>query len=141
MFEMGTVYVVRSISGVPLFLLYLAVATALLTLFLLLYLKATRHDEIGLIRAGNASAAVSLSGAMIGFCLPLSKALAQAASIPDLVIWAGLALIVQLTAYGIANLVVPQLSEKIEQNMLSAALISAGLSITCGMLSAAAMTE
>ena len=141
MFEMGTVYVVRSISGVPLFLLYLSVATALLTLFLLLYLKATRHDEIGLIRAGNASAAVSLSSAMIGFCLPLSKALAQAASIPDLVIWAGLALVVQLTAYGIANLVVPQLSEKIEQNMLSAALVSAGLSITCGMLSAAAMTE
>lgn len=141
MFEMGTVYVVRSISGVPLFLLYLAVAAALLTIFVLLYLKATRHDEIGLIRAGNASAAVSLSGAMIGFCLPLSKALAQAASIPDLVIWAGLALIVQLAAYGIANLMVPGLSEKIEQNMLSAAIAAAGLSLTCGMLSAAAMTE
>jgi putative membrane protein len=78
---------------------------------------------------------------MIGFCLPLSKALAQAASIPDLVIWAGLALIVQLAAYGIANLMVPGLSEKIEQNMLSAAIAAAGLSLTCGMLSAAAMTE
>lgn len=141
MFEMGTVYVVRSISGVPLFVLYLAVAAALLAIFVLLYLKATRHDEIGLIRAGNASAAVSLAGAMIGFCLPLSKALAQAATIPDLVIWAGLALIVQLAAYGIANLMVPGLSEKIEQNMLSAAIAAAGLSLTCGILSAAAMTE
>jgi uncharacterized membrane protein YjfL (UPF0719 family) len=48
---------------------------------------------------------------------------------------------VQLAAYGIANLMVPGLSEKIEQNMLSAAIAAAGLSLTCGMLSAAAMTE
>lgn len=141
MFEIGTAYIIRSISGVPLFLLYLAVSAALLTVFLLLYLRVTRHDEIGLIRQGNVSAAVSLSGAMTGFCLPLAKALAQAATIPDLVIWAGLALLIQLAAYGVANLVVSGLSEKIEQNMLSAAVMAAGLSLTCGMLSAAAMTE
>lgn len=141
MFEMGTAYVIRSISGMPLFALYLGVSAALLALFLTLYLWATRHDEIGLIRAGNASAAISLSGAMIGFCFPLAKALAQAASMPDLVLWAGLALLVQLAAYGVANLVIPGLSHKIEQNMLAAGIVVSALSIASGMLSAAAMTE
>lgn len=128
-------------TGVPLFLLYLAVASALLLLFLVFYLGATRHDEVGLIREGNASAAVALAGATLGFCIPLSKALAQASSIPDLVIWGGIALAVQLVAYGIANLVIPGLSSKIEENTLASAVVLAALSLACGMLSAAAMTQ
>ncbi len=140
MFELGTAYV-RTISGLPLFLLYLGSAAALLALFLVLYLRVTRHDEIALIRAGNASAAVSLAGAMIGFCLPLARALEQAATLSDLVFWAGLALLVQFLAYGLANRLVPGLATKIEQNMLSAAMTLAALSLASGMLSAAAMTE
>lgn len=137
--EQGSVYA-HALVAMPLYALYLAVAAAFVILFVIAYLAATRHDEIGLIRAGNTSAALALGGALMGFTLPLATAVAQASSLADLSLWAALALVVQLLAYGISNLVVPGLSGKIEQNALSAALVAATLSITCGLLSAAAMT-
>ena len=54
------------------FLIFFAVAIALLFAFTWIYVKITPYKEITLIREGNHAAAISLSGAMLGFALPLS---------------------------------------------------------------------
>jgi hypothetical protein len=60
-------------TTLPAFLAYFAVAMVLLALFLLVYLNVTPYHEMALIRAGNSAAAVSLSGALLGFAMPSSQ--------------------------------------------------------------------
>lgn len=132
--------VLSSLLGVPNFILYVLVGSALLAIFVVVYVRCTAHDEWALIRQGNLTASIALSGTMIGFVIPLSKAIAQASSIPDLLVWGMAAFVVQLAAYGVARLLVPDLSAKIESNTAAAGTILAGVSITSGMLNAAAMT-
>jgi putative membrane protein len=129
-----------SAAGIPNFVLYLAIGGALTFVFAVVYVRITGHPEIKLIRDGNASAAIAFGGALIGFALPLSKAIAQASSVPDCVLWGTLALVVQLLAYGATRLVMPDLSANISRNMMAAGILAAAVSIMAGQLNAASMT-
>ncbi|MGL4242675.1 MAG: DUF350 domain-containing protein [Beijerinckiaceae bacterium] len=129
-----------SLVGIPNFFLDAAVGVTLSFVFAVTYIRVTGHDEMKLIREGNASAALAFGGSLIGFALPLSKSIAQASSIPDCILWGVMALIVQIIAYGIARLVIPDLSTKIEKNTLAAAIVLAAISIMAGQLNAASMT-
>jgi putative membrane protein len=129
-----------TLSGVPNFFLYGAVGLILTFIFAVIYIRITGHDELLLIRADNTAAAIAFGGSLVGFALPLSKAIAQASTVPDCILWGAIALVVQLGAYAVARLLVPGLSGKIAQGALSAALMLAAVSITAGMLNAASMT-
>lgn len=129
-----------SLTGIPNFFLYAAIGAALSLVFVVVYIRITGHDEIKLIREGNASAAVALGGSLIGFAMPLSKAIAQASSVPDCVLWGVMALIVQLLAYGIARIAVKDLPARIDRNELAAAIVLASISLMAGQLNAASMT-
>ncbi len=130
-----------SMAGLPAFLLYFVVGTALIAAFSALYLWMTPHDEIALIRGGNLSAAVALGGNIIGFSLPLEQAISQASSIADCVLWAVAAMVIQFAAYGVARLLIPELSRKIEQDNLPSAAMLAVFAVVSGTLAAASMTE
>ncbi len=127
-------------AGLPAFLLYFAVGAALIAAFTAVYLKLTAHDEIALIRAGNLSAAVALGGNVTGFSIPLEKAISQASSIPDCVLWAVAAMLIQFAAYGIARILIPELSRKIEEDRLPSAAMLAVIAVISGTLAAASMT-
>jgi putative membrane protein len=129
-----------SLAGIPNFFLYAGIGLVLTFVFAVAYVRITGHDELKLIREGNTSAAVAFGGSLIGFAHPLSKAIAQASSIPDCVLWGLMALIIQLFAYALARVIVPDLSKKIEANTLAAAILLAAVSIVAGMLNAASMT-
>lgn len=130
-----------SMAGLPAFLLYFAVGVALIAGFAVIYLRLTAHNEIALIRGGNLSAAIALGGNIAGFAVPLEKAIEQASSIPDLVIWALFAMLIQFGAYGFARIVIPDLSKKIEEDRLPSAAMLAVIAIISGTLAAASMTE
>jgi putative membrane protein len=129
-----------SLSGLPNFFIYGVIGITLTFIFAVIYIRITGHDEMKLIGDGNASAALAFGGSLIGFAHPLSKAIAQASSIPDCVLWGLAALLVQLLAYGATRLMIKDLSKKIEMNMLAAAIVLASVSIVAGMLNAASMT-
>ncbi len=130
-----------SMAGLPAFLLYFIVGAALIAAFVAVYLRMTAHDEIALIRGGNLSAAVALGGNTVGFSLPLEQAISQASSIPDCVLWALAAMIIQFAAYGLARLLIPELSRKIEEDRLPSAVMLAVIAVVSGTLAAASMTE
>ena len=67
----------QSIAGLPDFLLYFVVALLLLAAFVAIYVRVTPYREFVLIRGGNIAAAISLTGALIGFVLPLASAIAR----------------------------------------------------------------
>jgi putative membrane protein len=133
-------WIAASAAGLPNFLIYMALGVLLIALYAAIYTRLTGHDEIALIRAHNASAAVAFGGNLIGFVIPLNKAIAQASSVPDCILWAVAALVVQLAIYGLARTLVPGLSRNIEDNAMASAVFLASVSVAGGMLNAASMT-
>lgn len=130
-----------SLAGIPAFVLYAVTGTALLTIFITIYIRLTPHNEVHLVRSGNVAAAVAYGGNLIGFSIPLSRAIQQASSIPDLVIWAFVALVVQFLVYIIVQwLLLPDVSERIERGELSAGILLAAAAIAGGMINSASMT-
>ena len=70
------------LATLPNFLAYFAAAIALLAAFVAIYLYVTPYDEIRLIRNNNVAAAVSLSGAVLGFGIGCTATCCALASAP-----------------------------------------------------------
>jgi putative membrane protein len=140
MFEIEGRMMAGYFTGLPHFVLYFVVAAALLTIFVMVYVRLTAHPEFALIADGNRAAAFALGGSMVGFVLPLAKSVGQASSIPDLIIWGLAAFIVQVLAYLVCRLLVPDLSRKIEAGNEAAGALVAAVAIAAGLLNAASMT-
>jgi len=121
------------------FLIYFAVALVLLIAFTFIYVKVTPYNEIALIREGNTAAAISLSGALLGFALPLASSVANAVNLIDLALFALLATVVQLIVFVFARMLMPGLTSSIEGGNVAKATFLAGVSIAVGMLNAAAL--
>ena len=130
----------HSISGLPAFLAYYAVALGLVALYLTAYLTATPHREIALIRANNVAAAVALGASLLGYALPLAIAIYNAQSILDLMVWGLVALVVQILIYWLVRLLLPDLSRRITDNEVAAAILLASASLAGGLVNAASMT-
>ena len=128
------------LQAIGAFALYFAMGLGFVALFLAVFLRATPHAEIRLIREGNVAAAVGLAGALVGFCVPLSMSLRQAVSATDLAIWAGVALLGQLAAHGFVRLLLSGFPQRIERGDVAAAITAAALHLGVGLLNAAAMT-
>ena len=127
-------------SGSGAFALTLLVSLALLALFIFLYSVLTAHHEMTLIRQGNKAAAVSLGGAIVGFSLPVGKAVAQSGSLLDLVVWAAIAFVAQILAYAAAAALVPHLRKAIADDHVASGILLAALALAIGILNAASMT-
>lgn len=130
----------QSLIGLPAFLAYFVAAIGLLCLFILAYIFITPYRELVLIRNGNAAAAASLGGAILGFVLPLASAIAHSVSLLDMAIWGLIALIVQLLVYLVARLLLPNLANDIPAGKMATGLFLGALSVAIGVLNAACMT-
>ena len=130
----------KLISVLPSFLAYFGVAIALLAVFLLVYVNATPYDEISLIRQGNTAAAISLSGALIGFAMPVANVIAHSDTLGDLAAWGAIAGVIQLLTYLVARFTLPHLTEDIPAGKISEATFLAALSLAVGLINAACMT-
>ena len=127
--------------NVVVFFGYFGGAMAFCVLFGAIYLRLTPHREFDLIvREHNASAAIALSGTLIGFSIALAGAIHNTYSVGEFVVWAVIAALAQLIAYGVARLTHPGLSAAIEQNAIAAAIWLAAVSIAAGVICAACMS-
>ena len=129
-----------SLVGLPGFLSYLGVALVLLLVFAFVYTRITSHDEFALIREGKAAAAVALGGSLIAFVLPLASAIVHSVSLIDFVIWAAIALLIQVATFFVVRIFVPNLSQRISANEMAAGTFVALASIAVGAINAACMT-
>jgi putative membrane protein len=132
--------VMISLQGIGNFLLYFAVALFAEAIFVALYMAVTPHHEASLIKRGNAAAAISLGGAVLGFTLPLASVIAHSVSLLDMVVWSAVALIVQLAVYRLADFMLREISRHIEEGNVAAATTLAAASIAIGIINAASMT-
>ena len=132
--------VLQSLSGLPAFMIYVAVSLVLVGTYLYFYLWITPHDEFALVRADKPGAAISLGLSLIGFALPLTSSIAHSDNIVDMVIWGIIALAMQIGAYYLARLPFPDLSQRIASGEIAPAIWLGAASITAGLINAASMT-
>ncbi len=122
------------------FLTYFGAAVVLLAAFLALYTLVTPARDWEMIRAGNTAAAVALGGAVLGFCLPLSMAIARSHSLPDMVLWAAIALVVQLASYAVVRFLRQHETGGVESGDMAEAILLASGAVGLGILNAACLT-
>ncbi|MCH9813857.1 MAG: DUF350 domain-containing protein [Epsilonproteobacteria bacterium] len=125
------------------FILYFVTAIAVVLLFLFIYAKVTPYDDYKMIfEEKNLSSSIGFSGAILGLCIPLYSALISSISYFDFVVWAFVAMLIQLTfAYAMTRVQGKFSFEKhINDNNLPVGVLMAFLSISIGLLNAGAMS-
>lgn len=130
----------ESFAGFDDFLLYLAISSLLLAMFVAIYVRITPYREIALIRDGNMAAAFSLSGTLIGMVIPLANAVKFSVNPVDMAIWGFIALMIQLLVFVIARIALPHIAEDIPAGKQASGFFLGAVSIAAGILSAACMT-
>jgi putative membrane protein len=128
------------LQGLPAFGTYFGLALLFSAVFAVLYWRITPHDEVRLVRAGNTAAIPAFLGALIGFVLPLRTAMVGSYNMVDFAVWALIAAVVQIAAYFIARLVMPDVSRRITEGEPAAGLWLGGISIFIGIINSSAMT-
>lgn len=128
-------------AGSMAFLLAFAAALIFLAVFKVLYQLVTPFHEGRLIREGNAAAAISLGGALLGYVLPLCSALSHTVSLLEFSTWATLSGLVQIAVFTVIRLVLLRdVSQRIERGEISAAIYLLSISLAVGLLNAACMS-
>ncbi|MCG8511379.1 MAG: DUF350 domain-containing protein [Rhodospirillales bacterium] len=122
------------------FLIFFVISAVLVILFILIYTRITRHNEIELIKQNSTAAAVAFSGSLIGFALPLASTVISSQTVLDLLLWGAIALIVQVLVYMLIRLPMPRISQRIEDNEVAGGIWLGSASLVAGILNAACMT-
>lgn len=106
------------------------------SIFALLYTKTTDHSEMELIGHGNQAAAYALSGSLIGYALPLASAAMHSVSTGMFLLWAGVAMMAQLSVYLVARMALKGLREQIEMDNKAYGLFLGAVAVAVGILNA-----
>ena len=129
-----------SLSGFDDFLVYFGLGILFVAAFLWIYLLVTPYREIQLIRSGNAAAAWSLGFTLLGFSLPLAAAIIHSVNPWDMMLWAAIALVVQILVFIVVRLLLPEVTRHIQEGQVASGAFLGMLSLTAGVLNAASMT-
>lgn len=129
-----------SLAGFDDFLVYFGLSVLFVAIYLVVYVRVTPYHEFALIREGNAAAAASLSGSLLGFVLPLASAIIHSVHPLDMALWAAIALIVQLLVYVAVRLCMPETVRQISEGKVAAGVFLGATSLAAGVLNAASMS-
>ena len=126
-------------TGFPLTLLHAGVTILILFLGALAYIMLTPHKEIALIREGNAAAAVSLSGVLVGLAIPLGVSLNASTSVIEIAVWGASTVVVQLLVFRVVDLMLHGLPQRIAEGETAAAALLVGAKLATAIILAAAV--
>lgn len=127
------------LAGFPILLMHFMVTIAMLAVGVTIYIWITPHKDVALVRAGNVAAAISLSGAVLGLAIPLAMSMSVSVNVADIVIWGLLTLFIQLIVFRLADLILRDLSARIEAGEIAAALLLSAIKLAVAVITAAAV--
>lgn len=126
-------------TGLPVLLVQLATALALLVAGVAVYTRITPFDERRLVAEGNAAGGLTLAGSIVALAIPLAATLATSAFVLDILLWGVVALILQLVAFAVATLLIRDLRGQIESGNVASAAALVGVQLGVAVINAAAM--
>jgi putative membrane protein len=127
------------LAGFPVLILHFGLTVALLAAGVTIYVVITPIHEITLIRQNNVAAAVSLAGAVVGMAIPLASAMASSVNALDILIFGIVAMVLQLVAYKAGDLVLRDLTQRIQKGELASAIMLVGIKLGVSAITAAAV--
>ncbi|WP_333586962.1 DUF350 domain-containing protein [Phenylobacterium sp.] len=125
--------------GFPTTLLHAGVSILILFLAASLYVLLTPHKEVRLIREGNAAAALSLGGVLVGLAAPLALSLNSSTSVVEVAIWGVSTVMVQLLVFRLVDLLLRGLPQRIQDGEVSAAALLVGAKLATALILSAAV--
>ncbi len=134
------VSIMKSLSGIVAFLQYFGAGIVLLVVFIVVYGLITPYREFGLIKEGKTAPAISFGGAILGYVFPMYNAIAHSVNLLDMIIWATIALVVQIAVFLVLRVVFHSIIKDIADDKTGPAIFVAFVSIAIGILNAACMT-
>lgn len=129
------------VAGFPVYVLHVAAAGVMLAAASVIYVILTPYKEMDLIRDGNATAGLSFAGVIIGLAIPLAAAVASSFSVFELAIWGLVALLLQLFAFRVTDILLRDLTARIERDEAGAAIVLIAIKIATGLILAAGMMD
>lgn len=129
------------VSGFPEFIVMTLVAGGMLVLGTMIYVLLTPWKELALVRGGNGAAGLALAGAITGLAMPLAACLASSAEIFDLIIWGVAALLMQLIAYRVVDMLLSGIPARIEKDEAGAAIVLIAAKLAAAMLLSAGLWD
>ena len=128
------------LAGFPVLLMHFSVTIAMLVMGVTIYILITPHKDVALVREGNVAAAISLSGAVLGLAIPLAMSMSVSVNVADIVIWGALTLVIQLIVFRLADLLLRDLSTRIEAGEVAAAILLSAIKLAVAAITAAAVS-
>lgn len=128
------------LAGFPVLLMHFLVTVVMLVVGVTIYVWITPHKDVALVREGNVAAAISLSGAILGLAIPLAMSMSVSVNVADIVIWGLLTLVIQLIVFRLADLLLRDLSARIEAGEVAAALLLSAIKLAVAAITAAAVS-
>lgn len=130
----------QSLAHVSDYSIWLLTALAVVWLFAAIYVRITPYKEFELIKAGNAAAALSLGGALLGFSIVLAAVVIHSINYIDLLVWSGVGAVTQIFAYAAVRLSIRDIAGGIERGCIAHGTFLGICSLATGLVTAAAVT-
>jgi putative membrane protein len=128
-------------AAFPLFLISTGAAGLMLLMASTVYVLLTPWKELSLVRSGNTAAGVALGGAIIGLAIPISSTLASSMTLPGLLIWGVIALLMQLIAYRVVDLILRDIPGRIANDEIGAATVLVAAKLSAALILAAGLWD
>ena len=137
---MESVTVMQSLAGLTGFFTHVVAAFLLVGLFTAVYIWVTPYPEFRMIHEGKVAPAISFSGALLGFVLPLASAVINSVSFLDMLVWSIVALVVQILVFFFLKALFSNLCNDIADNHPAPAILLGVLSLAAGIINAACIS-
>ncbi|QJE71798.1 DUF350 domain-containing protein [Aerophototrophica crusticola] len=124
----------------PLYVTFLLTSVVLIAVATAIYVMITPYREITLIRQGNAAAAVSLGGTVIGMAIALNSVARGTYAVMDLALWGGVALVCQVLVFVLVSFKLPGFRQGIEEDRLGYGITLGAFSVAMGILNAGSLS-
>jgi putative membrane protein len=128
-------------SAFPRFLMSTGAAGLMLLVAATVYVLLTPWKELSLVRAGNTAAGVALGAAIAGLAIPIASTLASSMTLPGLLIWGAVALLMQLIAYRAVDLILRDIPGRIAKDEIGAATVLAAAKLSAALILAAGLWD
>jgi putative membrane protein len=122
------------------YVIYLLSGALLVGVFFLVYTRITPYDEIALVRAGNCAAALSLSGALLGFSLTVASGILHNSAWLPFLAWSTGAMLVQLVVYTVGARLLPGARAQIEAGNIAMGGLLGAIALVAGAINAACLS-
>jgi putative membrane protein len=126
-------------TGFPITLLHAGVTLLMLALGAGIYALLTPYKEIQLIREGNAAAALSYGGVIVGLAAPLAVSLSASPSVLEVAVWGLATTAVQLLVFRLTDFLLAGLPSRIEEGEVAAAALLTSARLATAVILAAAV--